>query len=84
MRASPLSNHPFGGRAIIKSRLLRRGAPQKAGGGWRRRGEQQAPCVKGLFAPAGAGGTDSHASDAGHWLGMTEGANRRGCRAPSE
>ena len=38
VRASPLSNHPSGGGAIIKSRLLRRGAPQKAGGGWRRRG----------------------------------------------
>ena len=29
-------------------------------------------------------GTDSHAGDVGHWLGMTEGADRHGHRAPSE
>ena len=52
---SPLET-PTRGWAIIKSRLCREAA--KVGGG-------QGP-------PVGVkGGTDSHASDIGHWLGMT-------------
>ena len=56
----PVRPLPFGnptlGVAIIKSRLCREAA--KVGGG--------------LWPPVGVKGrTDSHASDVGHWLGMT-------------
>ncbi len=55
VRASPFGN-THRGWAIIKSRLCREAA--KVGGG-------QGP-------PVGMKGrTDSHASDIGHWLGMT-------------
>ena len=54
--ALPLWKHPPGVWAIIKSRLCREAA--KVGGG--------------LWPPVGVKGrTDSHASDVGHWLGMT-------------
>ena len=54
--ALPLWKHPPGVWAIINSRLCREAA--KVGGG--------------LWPPVGVKGrTDSHASDVGHWLGMT-------------
>ena len=42
------------------------------GGGWRRRGILKVPlCKRGFLRLRAQGETDSHASDVGHWLGMT-------------
>ena len=58
--------------AIIKSRQSPCRAGALVGGGWRRRGILKVPlCKRGFLRLRAQGETDSHASDIGHWLGMT-------------
>ena len=67
VRASPLSNHPSGGGGDYQIAPSAARAPRHLSlRGAKRRGNPLSYTW----------GTDSHASDIGHWLGMTEGAKR--------